>query len=85
MRKHFFKKVERTPILEVSTKNMKASNNKKMDKVKPIYSLGEFKKVYASERAIIDAERNNVIVNSTITIINTLMRFEKHRKVLLMN
>ena len=85
MRKHVFKKVEKTHILEVSTKNMKASNNKRMDKVKPIYSLGEFKKVYASERAIVDAERNNVIVNSTITIINTLMKFEKHRKVLLMN
>ena len=85
MRKHVFKKVEKTHILAVSTKNMKASNNKRMDKVKPIYSLGEFKKVYASERAIVDAERNNVIVNSTITIINTLMKFEKHRKVLLMN
>ena len=85
MRKHFFKKVEKTPILEVSTINMRASNNKKMDKVKPIYSLGEFKKVYASERAIIDAERNNVVVSSTMTIINTLLKFEKHRKVLLMN
>lgn len=84
MRKHYFKREHQVSKV-ISTKDIKSSSGKLLDEIKPIYSLGEFKKVYASERAVMNAERDNTLIPATITAINTLMKFEKHRKVLLMN
>ena len=75
-RKHTFKRV----FVKAGT-----SNIKRLDEIKPIYSLGEFKKAYMSYKAQIDSERDNIIIPSTLRAINTLLAFEKHRKVLLMS
>ncbi len=69
----------------ISTKDIRNSEGKLLDEVKPILVLGEHKRANCSFNAVMDAERDNTLIPATITAINTLMRFEKHRKVLLMN
>lgn len=84
MRKHYFKREHQVSKV-ISTKDIKSSSGKLLDEIKPIYILGEHKRVSCSFNAVMDAERDNTLIPATITAINTLMRFEKHRKVLLMN